>query len=117
MENVGDFGAVIYQPAGFGIFTFAMYPGQPVVRGQHRQLDTPHIQERRAPDEKSIWPIVLHILKRYLDLTAGICFENLDLQAHGTTGSFRGCDRGFSSPRLSWIDQYSNTISSGQQLT
>ena len=94
-----------------------MYPGQPVVSGQHRQLDIPHIQERRGPDEKSIWPIVLHILKRYLDLTVGVCFENLDLQAHGTTGSFRGCDRRFSSPRLSRIDQYSNTISSWQQLT
>src|ERR1700745_1561086 len=105
MKGVHDVGAVAYQPADFGVFTFVMYPGQPMERRQHRQLDIPHIQERRGPDEKSIWPSVLHILKRGLDLTAGICFENLNLQAHGATGSFRSCDRGFSSPYLGWIDQ------------
>jgi hypothetical protein len=58
----------------------------------------------RLRTEESIWPIVLHILKHGLDLTAGICFENLDLQAHRVTSSFRGRDRGFSSPWLCRID-------------
>src|SRR5438105_15471896 len=79
-------------------------------------LDTPGGEQQVAANEEGVGPLARKSCKGRIDLTAGACVEDLDLQPYGAGSQFHVSHRGLRTRSIGRIDEHGNTSGSGHQL-
>src|SRR6266576_4197363 len=107
---------VAYQPANFGKLAPRIRNGDPVMRRQVDQLDTPAGEEGVDVNEKGIGPLAHTSCESHIDLAASAGVEDLNFQPDCASSRLRVSQRalGIGAGR---VDEHANASGCGYQLT
>ena len=82
-KHVWNIGPIAHQPTGFDKITLGIGRGNPIMRRERHKLDEPASEEPVRGDEESVGPVAHEGAEGRLDLAAGACVEDSNLQSEG----------------------------------
>jgi hypothetical protein len=80
--------SVAHQPTDFGKVTLVIYRGNSMARREVNQLDTPAGEKGVIANEQGVRSLAHKSCEGCIDLAAGACIEELDLQTDGASSRF-----------------------------